>query len=702
MNATLELVRSANESELLKVYAVAAIQNAGDQETRRSLARIAENFGTIGTVLCARLCEALYPKVLDAAGLADLIRKAERVPQSSIDLPWYLKSHLQSCLPDEQAVNLLRELLCLAQETPRIKHNGRETQISEQFYWLGKVILEVLLRILKQHRLDDESIQLTARAFWLLGHFQHYADSHIEVSNELNTLLDQHPSVRRAYVWHSIEEWRRREPDAKPSTFLLFGYYEVVKQSEGDLEWLIEDIMEGDSPEMRTTALRLAIDLWHWYGRKRSIRTRIKRAARGERLLRRLFSKEAANGPHARLKRFWYRHGLSDWKHQMRRFHRRLKQFYHEMRDRIWLWQNVEKLRNGSAINALYHLARKAGEDHNQWGARSWQPLAAKRGVRVARAAADGWKVVLGQFVPSLPHEKSDPKRTDYRIIIGLTAINVGLESGDLDLSSIARAEAGNVCRYAVNELSGFADWLPELVRHHPDAVREVLAECIRGEWQVLADREHVNGMLSSLRYYGEGLAALIGDVILEEFQAGDPLNLEVLEDALTVMLNLPESVRPALADLAAQRAPSQDTDDHHFILWMMVWLQLDSGSAMSHLQNALIQAADPDDLMIRLCAALSPRHGRGYPLLQDPDFVNPSCLQELIPLVYRHIRVEDDIDRIGGSAYSPTTRDHAQDFRGGLIDRLAELPGHETDSALRTLMGNPLFSRYHDRILPL
>ena len=55
--------------------------------------------------------------------------------------------------------------------------------------------------------------------------------------------------------------------------------------------------------------------------------------------------------------------------------------------------------------------------------------------------------------------------------------------------------------------------------------------------------------------------------------------------------------------------------------------------------------------------------------------------------MAHEYIRISEDIDRIGGGAYSPELRDHAQDARDSLFRLLADIPGKETYVALTQLV---------------
>ena len=702
LDVALDIVESPHESDELKSYAVAAIRDVGDKNARCRLAEIAQSFENIESHLCGLICEAIYPQATGPQGLAGLLSKAQRVERYSVDLPGYLKKHLEDNLPSKQAAVMLQELLPLAQKMPRIRRNGKDTPISAQFYWVGEVIPVVLVHLLKWSQLKNHEVEMGARALWLLKHFRHYGKMDRDLPGELNPLLDGHPAVRRAYVWICIEEIRRKKTNKEPSVFSVFDSFDVVQQRETDIDWLIQDIREGPSQEIRTTALKLAVHLWHLSRRKRSVRTRIKRSTKGNRELVRLFKKESAYSLRSRIRGFLYRHGFHDWQHTAWRLRHWTGQLYLNLRDQIWLWRNLKKLRDGTAIHALHRLVLEAFQENYHRGARSWEPLNSKRGTLVARAAVAGWKAVWCIFEPPLPHEKQDPKRIDRRLIIGLSGINVGIADGDLALAAMTSDDARRASRYAVNELNGFADWLPELAKHHADSVRAVLAECVRGEWRVPADREHVYEVLSSLCYNAKGIEALVADDILKELQAHDPLHYDVLKSALVILLNLSNPPRLALADLASQRTATYAIDDPRFVLWMAVWIQLDSYSAMKKLKDELNQAQDPTGLMVKICAGLSTHFHRGYPLIENPDYLNAEFLREFIPLVFHYVTVEDDIDRARGDGYTPTARDHAQDFRNSLIERLLRIPDPHADDVLRAFSEDTIFIRYHDYILRL
>ena len=699
LDVALKIIESQNEPGVVKSYAVAAIRDIGDKRTRHRLSEISQRFDRIDNHLCALILEAIYPAAIGAKGLATLLEKTEKVDRYSVDLPWYLKKHLEENLPTEQAADLLQELLRLAQEPPRLRHNGEDTPISDRFCWLGEVIPVVLMHLLKQSKLQNHEIEIAGRALWILRNFRRYDEMNRDLPAEFSSLLDRFPPIRRAYFWICIEETRRKKPDKEPSRISVYDYYDVVRARETDIDWLVKDIRKCPSQQNRSAALIFAINLWHSSKRKRSIKKLIKQSIKGNRELIRLSKREFTISILQRFRNFFYLRGVYSWDQIYWKLKNKIGNRYSKFRSQIWLYRNLKNLRNGKEIYALSGLAREAApEDYHHWGTDSWLPLKAKRGILIARAAATGWKLSWRKWTPPLPHENLEPNKTDIRVIIGLSGINISWADGDLDFAKIPSQEARLACRYAVNEMNEFPKWLPALAEHHPGTVRDVLSECVRGEWKIPADREHVYEVLSHIRYYGKEISLLVAEDILNQLKVGDPLHYDVLEAAISILLSTPNPPLLALATLATQRLFKYTILDPRFILWIVVLFQVDSNTALKKLKDLISQGPDPTALIVRICAGLH----SGYPLIENPDYLSSKVMSEFIPLVYRYVNVEQDIDRTHGGAYTPTARDHAQEFRSGLIERFSRTPGREVDDVLRSLSADPLFTQYRDYILHL
>lgn len=73
--------------------------------------------------------------------------------------------------------------------------------------------------------------------------------------------------------------------------------------------------------------------------------------------------------------------------------------------------------------------------------------------------------------------------------------------------------------------------------------------------------------------------------------------------------------------------------------------------------------------------------------------------LPTFFKLVYKHINPENDIDRSGSGAFSPTNRDHAQEFRNYLFGRIVENQNPIFDELLEELLSDPFYSEIHESV---
>ncbi len=699
-DAVLDIIASEHESDDVKFHAVEVIREIGESQALQHLSQIAKKIRAIDADFCAVLCITLYPNIIAAEDLANLLRKVKEVSRNTTSVSWLLSNHFEKALKNSLTTELLEVLVGLGQEYPRLLENDLETPVSKQFFWIGGLIVTALLVLLKQAKLNESEVKIAGKVLWLLGCFKQYSDYYFNVPEDFNKILNESVAVRRAYVWAVIAEIRRKKPDQKITLFRLFNTYEIVNYYERDIDWLIQDICKKESFDTKKIALRLSIQFWINLGCKRSIKRRIKHAVKKEKELYTIYKDEISNGFYIKLRQYMLRHGLIDWRYTLKNWKRKFNERYLNFRYKNHLLRNLKSLRSGQDIHNLTILAQEANDDNNHWGAKSIMPLIAKRGKRIAHAAVDGWKIAWLQFEPVLPHQKPSPNRTSSRVTLGLTAINIAFSENGKFFMNLSPNEAQLATRYALNELNGFAEWLPELALLHPADVTNVLNDCIYNEWKIAENNELTIGVINDLRSYGRELLPLVVPTILENLTNRDPLNTKILDDVLTILFNYPHSdYHQKITDLIPERIQSYQVDNPRFKLYLMVWLQLDASQAITVLKEALLKTSDPTKFMELLCASLSSRDTRAKPLIQDPDYMHPEILAELILLVHEHVRVDEDTDRLSGEAYTPNQRDHAQDFRNALFERLAQHPDQSALDILKRLTDEPILRRYRDWI---
>ena len=326
--------------------------------------------------------------------------------------------------------------------------------------------------------------------------------------------------------------------------------------------------------------------------------------------------------------------------------------------------------------------------------------LEKKRGKWIARAARRGCKAAWRGFAPPLPHEKLKPNETSIGVVVGLTGLQVEFDKNPTAIARLSEDEARLAARYAMDELNGFPTWLEALAAAHPRAVGQVLCECAEAEWRLPAERKETHEVLAKLAWHGEGLIYLIPEKLLSLLSAGDPPNRVILRFGISILMRQANPPASQLAQLAAQRA-SYGNDPGTTALWLSVWMEIDGEAAVTRLTSILQNSVNPDDLIVRLCSLLSGEEMERGPFSANPSFLRPVCLLRFIPLVYRHVRFGDDLDR-SGRTYSPTARDHAQRFRATLLNLLENDEDPDATEVLRELADDPAMSQVRDWVLNL
>jgi hypothetical protein len=370
--------------------------------------------------------------------------------------------------------------------------------------------------------------------------------------------------------------------------------------------------------------------------------------------------------------------------------------------DQWRLLTHLRLLKSGKAIAWLMVLSREAERKNtSRWAPERWDDLVAKRGRLITEATKTGCKRAWRTFWPPLPHEESEPNKTDPRIIIGLTGLQAAFSDQELDFSQLDSRDATRAARYGVNELNGFASWFPTLAEARPQETEQVIETCIQGEWAFPAERAQVNEVLYKLAWQGKDLTFLAENQVWRLLRAQDPSNIKVLEYTLTILLRSKVD-RAQIALLAEARAVTGAYDRSRCALWLAALLLIDASLAVTALERLLSENRVPEDIMIQLCSLISGDHFTSTLTVESPSYQQPQNLRRLIPLVYRYIRPSEDIDRTGSGGYTPTARDHAQEFRGRLLELLSRQDDERVPGLLSELMNEPELQYLCDWILRL
>lgn len=692
--AALTLAGIEGADEQLRVEAVELLIGVADRAALVRLAETAQASVTLGESFGMALIRALYPAVISSAQLVELAGKvrADDLPV----FPTVLSRHFEEHAPPTNPGELLHAFLALIQRAPHFPLARGGVPVSQEFGRLRPVLLPLAKAVMRQATLTPAEIDDTALALLLLGERAH--DFEQERINELTQATERHPNLRRAFFLRCIE-LSVGEDGVEPVHFHFFplGHDALLKLQLHDLAWLGTEIETHVEPNRRLTLLRIAIQVWARAGRPHAGKKQILTAIRGVPALQKEFRAAIAAARRAPFRWWWetqvrYRVGQPFW----------WKNHWHRFRGWITLWRlrlryNLRfwRLASGHDVADLCWLASHAGkESRSRWTTTDWTGVTRKFGPLVCWAARTGCKRAWRRHNPGPPSAKPDTNRTSWATIAGLNGIQAEWADGQLDFSTLPEADARTAAFYAVNELNAPATWLDPLAAAQPRAVGEALTTCIEHEWSMRPDPIRVYGVLAKVLGRSEVLADLVQPGILRLMAQGDPTQPQILDFALRLLV----ARRAAgLAAIAQARAQAAAPGSSAAVLWTAAWLRADADHAVPWLEG---HAAGPatDALVVGICSSL---HGGDlFRPVRDPNasYMQPARLAVFIRVIYRHVRPAED--QVHHGTYTPNGRDHAQEFRNGLVTILADQPGAEIAGYLTTLADEPALVSLRDYIL--
>jgi hypothetical protein len=702
LDAAIDIIGAVDEPRTLKLYAATALRDVANHETLRRLHAVVRPLVNLDSALCGYLCEALYPRVISGPELCALVEKVAHVPDRATDLPWMLKAHLETSVPDGDLEPLVRALITLGRRAPHVTKGNEVIPLSQQFSWLREVLQVLLGRLVALA--ENAEIQTCIDGLDLLADAQKVEFEEREGARDLSESSFERPAVRRAHFWTLRERWRGGGHEEPNYQYQVYEYTSILKPDRRDVTWLVPDIVARPDSRDRELALRCA---WDYLGAF-DVRGQIQLARYALRAsnTRSLYLKLLVNALPLSARRFWLRRrhtygGAWWWRMRLHKIAR----WWVWLRDQWHLHLGIWKLLSGKQQGWLAHLAREAATSDTtrpHWGTTDWSAVRKRRGPLIAWAAELGCIRAWRNFRPLLPHEKPDPSQTSLRVVMGLAGLNSAVARGRLDLASLSDADARLAARYSVNELNGFAPWMEALARVKPAAVTEELRTAIAGEWQFPADRQHVHEVISDLLWHGEESTQLVVPSLLDLLRAGDPAHHTILSHTLSILLKRAQASYDELGQIARARLAGYGEGDPAFMTWLAVWMQLNANDALPALEARLGASPNPRELMERLCNELRGDRLERTPRAAIASYTTPACLRRFLPLVFRFVAPAQDINRAGGGVYTPTARDHAQDFRDGLLRVVANSDHDGVDNVLKDLAEEAAMAPSRDWILHL
>jgi len=697
----LNIITNSSLDSQLSHYALITIRDIGNKKDLASLQSMIPTSGTLQSETLVLFFEALYPKVMDEKGIYNLLQMSEEITEFSSGLPDQLRWHIKHNLSHINIEQLLYYLVKLITQKPHHKSPKDNDPISRKYFWLQRVIPPLISHLLIKTELASKDLNTATEALWLMEHFDHKYSIPEKDLKSIAEGLKNNQELRKAYFNKKIDKLTTSEMNESMVIYRFFRWESPISPEIDDVTIFTEDLSDCNS-ELAAFKTNLAIHVWIKLGRKWSVKRILKKALAHDEALTDMLSQESKVSLAVRKQRLIQTIGIPKLEFRTRQLKNSLKSMNKDYMDRIHVGRNRDELEKGDHRELLIDLAHEFREGSNHWGDVKYESLRKKYGSKSAKAVLAGWNSIEKEWVPQLPHEKENPNQVPWNTTLGLCGITTSLSVGLYKTSSMKTNDVMRATRYAINELNGFSPWLSALCEDHPNVVREVLTLCVKGEWEIDPSRENVDLVLSRLIWKESTIQDIIVPPILTALEEKDPIHPQVLENAISILLQSNKCDFSTLSELAENRILDYDPADREFLVWMITLLQINSKPGIALLSETLDETPKPSELMIRICGRLGNSDSRNYLEVTAPDYINVEFLTRFIPLVHIHVAKADDIDRTKQGTYSPGSRDYAQSFRAGILDRLSQIPGNDTVLALKSLIIVPVLVEYSDYILHL
>jgi hypothetical protein len=341
-----------------------------------------------------------------------------------------------------------------------------------------------------------------------------------------------------------------------------------------------------------------------------------------------------------------------------------------------------------NATSYLFNELRSKSEKRSRWSKSNWEDLIPEFGQDVAEAYRDGCIDYWRKYRPEIRSEGiEDPNKMPYAIIVGLSGLDMEAGQNPDWTTNLSEDEARLACRYSFHEMNGFPDWIRALHAAFPNIVENSILTEIKWEFSEYNGEKSSHYVLDDVFWQLEWLQPRISSQILSLVKAYEPEHDDTVQKALGIILSDPNLDRKAFIEVAKEKV-NQKSSFYRQVLWLAAWMRVDAATALQAL-TSILRKADKNRQSTELStkfivALLGERRERA--VIEHQDFVRPEIILSLIKLMYKYIRIEDDIDRTSGGVYSPTLRDDAQSARGRLSQLLRDIPGKATYLAMLDL----------------
>lgn len=516
---------------------------------------------------------------------------------------------------------------------------------------------------------------------------------------QLGKLFEASPGRRRSSFWRAIERLRTHPYVADADNLNIWFVQHLgwpVTLTTDDLAWLIADIGDRTEERDRIVALRGAHTLWRQFGEDLKVAEQIAHAA----------AEDAALATQLAL---WRNPPPDPPEHvaQMACFEesRKRNEAQAEERDKSWIdlvavlradptvFDHLSLQTEGAVDSRLFHLWQFVTwrtHSRSRHSIDSLDMVAPIFGPELIRRFGEALIAFAYNRMPfTLSKDAIERRRVTNFDTMALCGLSLAAATIPNWVGTLSPDQAEQAAQLALIELNGFPDYLTALAGVHPEAVRAALLRGVTG--QLTAADPNGHGMLDRLEYADPSLGQLIVPDLVRHLEGHPEIDAVMLEKVATVLLRAMPIAADGFDDTIARRVTETQAPDTA-AYYLLILFGLEGDSAVDALR-AKMSALEPAG-QATLCSTLLPRlvGSRFNRDVTSPTELSVARLEQLLIMAFEGVRPSEDVERPSGEVYSPDVRDHAQDARNMIFDRLIKTPGEATHAALKRLEQTPDF----------
>ncbi|EKU96845.1 hypothetical protein Lepto7375DRAFT_0760 [Leptolyngbya sp. PCC 7375] len=646
--------------------------------------------GSLKTSLAAELL-ALYPTILTTESLLELFEKV-KAPRFFRTDP--LIKNLESFIDAETNLDRCRILLTglsnLLQTEPFIE--SKFCRISEQYFWLLPYAIQCANKWIEQQ--DPHILQPTVFEL-VLGYLsdEFYDSSNLNIKKTLLDKAKQWSKFRHCLFWYTVDR-ERVLSDGKESSVTMWYQVDYALNKfwhpeQIDLESLFNVVTNQELLDNQHIALSAIWQVYIDQQRPRKLRERLKKSVSGnESLQKRLHEFLHPSSTPERKKRLADRRNRKRRRLRLEQKQARIKQQWHEaIIAKIHDLCNIEGAEEGKVSQEIVYLYQKLAENDQKgsgkWGLSAWEKLIPEFGLHTAEVFRDVCQAYWRRYDPFSFKDWQTQSSVPYARVIGLTGLAIETQDKTIWAQHLNTTESTYAAKYSILELNELPYWFADLQQHFPEQVDPLVKEAISLEVKANDKKSSLN-ILQKLKYTDKTLQSYYQPYIFNILSDISPQQYDPIHNALEIILSNAEEAtfKEQFSQLALQQF-NQTMETPIKTLWLSALMHIDASVGLSVLSNwiaSLPSEIAKDQTVIQFCANLT-IHRNPHFGISKPDFFRVEILQELIPLIYQHVRFEDDIQHEG--VYSPDMRDNAQSTRSLLLSAITNTPGQSSYEAL-------------------